>query len=485
MATVIVIENPRDWPLHVPDGEVVLAKSYLLDPRFSQMRSAKVYNFCRSYSYQSLGYYVSLLAGARGHKALPAISTIQDLRLSPLVRIASEELEEVIESSLRGLRKSNFELSVYFGRNMAHKYDRLSQALFNQFPAPFLRATFRFDEGWELCGISPIASSEIPDEHRPFVITRATEYFNRPRRATGAGRAAHRYDLAILVNEAAEDQPSNEKAIEKFLKAAKSVGLRADLIGKDDYGRLAEYDALFIRETTAVNHYTYRFARRAAAEGLVVMDDPDSILKCTNKVFLAEMFARHGIASPRTMVVHEDNIDEVMVRIGLPCVLKRPDSSFSRGVVKVETAGDLKARLGEFLEDSELCIAQEYLPSAFDWRVGVLDRRALFVCRYHMARGHWQIVETDGKGEKHFGKVEPIPIELAPLQLMATALRAVNQIGDGLYGVDIKQVEDRFMVIEVNDNPNIDAGYEDAVLKDGLYRHIMRVFVERLDARRR
>jgi glutathione synthase/RimK-type ligase-like ATP-grasp enzyme len=317
------------------------------------------------------------------------------------------------------------------------------------------------------------------------VLSRANEYFSRPQRTTKAGRAAHRYDLAILVNPEATDQPSDEKAIEKFVKAAKAVGVRADLIDKDDYGRIAEYDALFIRDTTAVNHYTYRFARRAAAEGLVVIDDPDSILKCTNKVYLAEMFARHGIASPRTMVVHEDNIDEVLVRIGLPCVLKKPDSSFSRGVVKVKTADELRARVAEFLVDSELCIAQEFVPSAFDWRVGVLDRRALFVCRYHMARGHWQIVETDGKGEQHFGKVEPIPIELAPLQLMATALRAVNQIGDGLYGVDVKQVDDKFMVIEVNDNPNIDAGCEDAILKDGLYRHIMRVFVERLDARRR
>jgi hypothetical protein len=38
-------------------------------------------------------------------------------------------------------------------------------------------------------------------------------------------------------------------------------------------------------------------------------------------------------------------------------------------------------------------------------------------------------------------------------------------------------------VIEVNDNPNVDAGAEDQVLGDELYLSILRCFRERLDAR--
>ena len=78
-------------------------------------------------------------------------------------------------------------------------------------------------------------------------------------------------------------------------------------MGREDYGRIAEFDALFLRETTRVDHHTYRFARRAAAEGLVLIDDPESILRCTNKVYQAELFARHKIACPPTMVVHAEN----------------------------------------------------------------------------------------------------------------------------------------------------------------------------------
>jgi len=36
-------------------------------------------------------------------------------------------------------------------------------------------------------------------------------------------------------------------------------------------------------------------------------------------------------------------------------------------------------------------------------------------------------------------------------------------------------------VIEVNDNPNIDAGVEDVYLKDDLYRLILQEFVRRLE----
>src|SRR5690606_28318399 len=125
-----------------------------------------------------------------------------------------------------------------------------------------------------------------------FVIEAAQEYFaGRNRRVRK--RRVPRFDLAVLVNPDEEEPPSDEKAIQRFQKAAETVGLDFELITRDDFHRLAEFDALFIRETTAVNHHTFRFAQRAAAEGMVVIDDPDSILRCTNKVYLAELLDRH------------------------------------------------------------------------------------------------------------------------------------------------------------------------------------------------
>src|SRR5690606_15218779 len=140
--TLLVVDNPKKWPLHIPGAEVVAARDYLTNPRFAAMTRAKVFNLCRSYRYQAAGYYVSLLAAARGHKPLPSVITMQDLRLASIVKLASQELDEQMQRAFHPLKSDRFELSIYFGRNMAAKYDRLSLALFNQFPAPLLRATF-------------------------------------------------------------------------------------------------------------------------------------------------------------------------------------------------------------------------------------------------------------------------------------------------------------------------------------------------------
>ena len=274
MPILIVVNNPSDWPLEVQGVEVVSARSYLTNPAYTDIRGARVFNLCRSYKYQSLGYYVSLLAEARGHRPLPSITTIQDMKSTTIIRLAGDDLEELIQKSLSHIHSNSFTLSIYFGRNLAQRYDRLSLHLFNMFQAPLLRAYFvRDEDGWALQNIGPIAASEIPDEHWPFLVDFAKDYF-AGKRYSLPKKTVYRYDLAILYNETDFNKPSNPKAIQKFIKAAEALGVGAEIIGKDDYGRLAEFDALFIRETTSVNHHTYRFAQRATAEGLVVIDDP-------------------------------------------------------------------------------------------------------------------------------------------------------------------------------------------------------------------
>ena len=68
--------------------------------------------------------------------------------------------------------------------------------------------------------------------------------------------------------------------------------------------------------------------------------------------------------------------------------------------------------------------------------------------------------------------------------MVKTALKAAGLIGSGFYGVDLKQTTKGVVVIEINDNPNVDQGIEDAVLKEELYRRIIEDFVWRLDRKR-
>jgi glutathione synthase/RimK-type ligase-like ATP-grasp enzyme len=483
MQILIVVNNSTEWPFDIPGVEVVDARTYLTKPEYGELRGIKLFNLCRSYRYQSLGYYVTLLATARGHKPLPNIMSLQDLKSQTVVRFVSDDLDELIQRSLAPIESDKFTLSIYFGRNLARRYERLSLHMFNLFQAPLLRAQFVNNGKWQLRTIDPIPVDEIPEQHKPFVMDVASEHF-AGRRISLPKQKPAKYDMAILVNPEEMLPPSNEKALQRFTKAAESKGLHVEMIGRDDYARLAEFDALFIRETTTVSHHTYRFARRAAIEGLVVMDDPESILKCSNKVYLAELLGRHKVPVPRTLVVHKDNISLVGEELGFPCILKQPDAAFSQGVVKIENEDAMSNCAELFLAKSDLVIAQEFLPTTFDWRIGILDRQPLYACKYHMVEKHWQITHKDDRGQRRYGRTETLPVQQVPRHVLKTALKAANLIGNGLYGVDIKQAGRQSFLIEVNDNPNIDAGVEDDFLKEELYDRIMEVFLERIEQRK-
>ena len=146
----------------------------------------------------------------------------------------------------------------------------------------------------------------------------------------------------------------------------------------------------------------------------------------------------------------------------------------------MQSEEELNELLKGFFKGSELLIAQEFMPTPFDWRVGVFNGQALYVCKYFMARNHWQIIDWKKSGKAQEGKSETYAIADVPKALISTALKATKLIGNGLYGVDIKEVNKKFYVIEVNDNPNLDAGIEDKILKNRLYETIMETMMDRV-----
>ncbi len=321
MTALIVVDHPEEWPLTFAAAEVISADAYLRDERLAGMRQVRVYNLCDSYEYQTAGYYVSLLATARGHRTMPGVATIQDVKSRSLLR-ADDEIEDLVERSLHKIKSKRFELSVYFGCNVAERHADLSRALFNLFPVPLMRATFAKSSttgSWRLRSITPIPVGEIPKSHGDFLRNVIENHFARRGPAGRAGRSPqYEHDLAILIDDHERSPPSNREALRRFERAARANGFDVEFLNRDDYGRIAEFDALFIRTTTAVNHHTYRFASRARAEGLVVVDDPESIIRCGNKVYLVELAKRLDLAIPPTMVVGSSTrTDEIIRELGL------------------------------------------------------------------------------------------------------------------------------------------------------------------------
>ncbi len=483
MKTLLIVANPKKWELSIPGVEVVAARKYVTEPVFSRLSGIRVFNLMHQHRYQSLGYYVSLLAEARGHRPVPSITTYRDLQTPAMARMTAAALNDLIQRSLNPIKSDHFTLSIYFGKNLAKRYDRLCREIFNRFHAHFLKVDFvRNQQSWTIQNISIINPGDIPPSHYPFIEEAAAGYFRSGGYRSRPPRQLP-YSMAILHDPGAEDAPSNPAALKKFISEGKKQGIDCQLITRDDFGRLGEFDALFIRETTTVNNHTFRFARWAEAEGLVVMDDTQSIIRCANKVYLAEMLAHYKIPTPKTLIVHKGNLDLIQHELDLPCVLKQPDSAFSAGVVKASTPEELLSLTNQLLDKSELIIAQQFLPTEYDWRIGILENQPIFACRYYMARRHWQIVRRDQSGKKHEGASDTVPLDQIPPEALRLAVKAARAIGNGLYGVDIKQAGNRFYVIEVNDNPNVDAGIEDALRKNDVYADIMRAFRRRIEAK--
>ncbi len=476
MPKLIVVEKPESWKFSLHDVDVISADKYITEVNF-QAKNLKVINLCKSFQYQSEGYYVSLLAEARGHKVLPGVSTIQDLRFPSILRDDSLEFDELIQNTLKNEPYDRIEFNIYFGHAKSENLNRLALQLFQMVQAPSLRAVFSKKNKWVLQNIRPLSLGEVSEADRPLLVQSLEKYLQRKREFRPDKK---KYDLAILINPDDSNPPSDARALKRFYRAAIESGFNTEFITKDDFDQIIQYDALFIRETTNVNHHTFRFAKKAKSLGLVVIDDPDSILKCTNKVYLNELLNSNKILTPKSIVLTEENCDSLNDKMSFPFILKQPDGAFSKGVFKINSLNEFKEKRVSMFEKSDLLIAQEFLPTPFDWRVGIIDGQVIYVCKYFMASEHWQIVNWNKQDNTHEGDVESIAVDQAPSGLLKTALKATSLIGKGLYGVDMKEVDGKFYVIEVNDNPNIDAGIEDKILKDRLYEIIMEVFLNRI-----
>jgi glutathione synthase/RimK-type ligase-like ATP-grasp enzyme len=194
-----------------------------------------------------------------------------------------------------------------------------------------------------------------------------------------------------------------------------------------------------------------------------------------------EIFKREGVPRPKTFIVSEENISAIPEHFVFPVIVKIPDGSFSRGVVKVADPGELEKVAKEYFKHSDFILAQEFMPTEFDWRIGIFNNKPLFACKYFMSRNHWQVINHGREGKEAEGAHKTYDIREVEPFIVNTALKAAKLIGDGLYGVDIKVIGNKPFVVEVNDNPNIDTGVEDGVLKDSLYSVIMDEFANRID----
>jgi glutathione synthase/RimK-type ligase-like ATP-grasp enzyme len=484
-----IIVTDKQKLIDVDDNYIILSPREFIGQKFEIFKKqdrVKVINLSPNYEYLSLGYYVSLMCQARSVLCFPDLSNVVSLNwqknhshyFSDLNRILEKHYDLPFEDPY--VRR----FTSFFGRHVDPKLEPLTRRIFDLFRTPIFSFEIRFTEKhqWRVVKIEAESLGRLigqqVDQFNQDLKHFTGSVWRRPNR-----RKQERYWIAILHDPEEKRSPSNRGALKKFIDVGKKMNVWVELITKNDFPSLLEFDALFIRETTAINNHTYRFAQKAEAEGIPTIDDTASIIKCCNKIYMNEHFEMHKIDTPKTKILSRKNLETQMQSIQYPCVIKIPDGSFSVGVFKINDPNQLVMQLGELFKKSELILCQEFLESAFDWRIGVLDQKPLFASKYFMASGHWQIYNhVANKQALKAGDAVSVEINQVPKRVLEVALASCRNIGDGLYGVDIKELENgRVVVIEVNDNPNIDKGVEDELLGDEIYKKIIESFVMRIE----
>lgn len=285
--------------------------------------------------------------------------------------------------------------------------------------------------------------------------------------------------IACFVEAYNFNDKSERLALMKFKSTAGSMGHTFEFIFKDDITKVPQYDALFIRATTDPGNSAYIVSRLAEQAGLPVIDDPHSIRTCSNKAILHDLFLKNNIPSPKSLLFTGDYsgeaLDNIFGSLGFPVVIKTPYTRFSSHVEKANNEQEFIEISKRFLRRSKILVIQEYIRSDFDWRVGILQNRVLYLCKYCIPRGGWK-VKSKINGKNVWGETLAVPrISISP-GLEKICISLSKCVGDGLYGLDVKETDEGYKVIEINDNPSLYKGYEDAVDTD-IYEKIIDALV--------
>ncbi len=268
--------------------------------------------------------------------------------------------------------------------------------------------------------------------------------------------------LGIFVDRKTLANAEQLTALIRCRDVAESMGHHAEFIFPVDINRIPHMDALFIRTRTDPMNIAYVAAQMADFHGIPVIDDPRSIQICSDKINMYSHLMKNKVAIPRTVFVSKHDLTveyatNLFDTLGTPLILKEPSTSFSLRVEKVQDIATFFQVARRFIKLSDWFVVQQYVESKYDWRVGVLGGRLLYACKYTIPSVTFKI-QASVNGHIVYCGVESVPETKVPPGVISLGIDAAKAIGNGLYGVDIKNSNGDACVIEVNDNPSIESG---------------------------
>jgi glutathione synthase/RimK-type ligase-like ATP-grasp enzyme len=286
-------------------------------------------------------------------------------------------------------------------------------------------------------------------------------------------------NLGVFVDRQTLGNAEQLTALLRIRDTTEQMGHSLSFIFPVDIKRIARLDGLFIRSRTDPMNISFVAAKMAEFHDIPVIDDPDSIQICSDKINMYLHMMQKGVPIPETLFLQKKEITPVQARetlehLGIPVIVKEPSTSFSARVEKVETVPDFLRVAKRFIKLSDWIVAQAFVESQFDWRVGVLNGKVLYACKYIIPTESFKIQATVN-GHIVYCAVKSVPLERVPDRIVEVALKAAGAVGAGLYGVDIKEKDEQVYVIEVNDNPSLESGEDEyyPLIYEKIIKHLL------------
>lgn len=210
---------------------------------------------------------------------------------------------------------------------------------------------------------------------------------------------------------------------------------------------LREYDGILIR---SLSHSRALYASRLLAEGgMTVVNPPDVIAVCGDKLLTSLVLVRHGVPTPQVRVAFSPEAAlQAIGELGYPVVLKPLNGSWGRLQAKLndrdaaEAILEHKQTLGGYLHS--IFYVQEYVEKpGRDIRSFVVGGET--IAAIYRNSSHW-ITNTARGAQASNCPVTP--------EIARVSRAAAEAVGGGVVAVDILEAPDgRLLVSEVNHTP--------------------------------
>lgn len=176
-SALVILDDITDWQPYYPTQSTVTTDEYLLQ-QSSRTRS-HILNLCGDLSYLSTGYYVSLLAEARGQRVIPSVSTINDLANFSHYQLLLTNTDKQLSKFLADKPQTeSVQVLICFGMAQQSQLSGFARQIFERYPCPILWVEFSYQGRWYINTLQSGAMNALNDEQQTFLVSRWTTLAN-------------------------------------------------------------------------------------------------------------------------------------------------------------------------------------------------------------------------------------------------------------------------------------------------------------------